>query len=99
NQEKTPPNIKTILAVERDKRTDAQKAELAKYFRSIAPEVKPLRDKIGALKTQIKPVSGVTTPIMRELPEGKRRKTYIHIRGNFLDKGKEVTAGLPSIFP
>src|SRR5262249_53670723 len=36
---------------------------------------------------------------MRELPENQRRKTHIHIRGNFLDKGKEVTPGLPAVFP
>ena len=98
NQDKTPPNIKTILAVEREKRTDAQKAELTKHFRSIAPELKGLRDKIASVQGQIKAVSGITTPIMRELADGKKRKTYVHIRGDFLNKGKEVTPGLPAVF-
>src|SRR5262249_36448528 len=82
NHEKDPQNIKTILAIEREKRNDAQKAELAKHFRSIAPEQKPLRDKIAAVQGQIKTVSGVTAPIMRDLPENRRRKTFIHIRGD-----------------
>jgi hypothetical protein len=96
---KTPPNIKTIIALEADKRTDAQKAELIKYFRSIAPELKPLHQKIAAVEGQIKAISGVTTPIARELKEGKKRKTYIHIRGDFLNKGAEVTPELPAVFP
>jgi hypothetical protein len=27
------------------------------------------------------------------------RTTYVHVRGNFLEKGKEVTAGVPAILP
>jgi hypothetical protein len=98
NHEKEPATIKAALAVERDKRTEAQNAELLKYHRSIAAETKPLRDKITALQAQVKVVSGVTTPIMRDLPEGKKRKTNVHVRGDFLNKGKEVTAGLPAAF-
>jgi hypothetical protein len=41
----------------------------------------------------------VSTPIMRELPEAQKRKTKIHIRGNFLDQGKPVTPGLPAFLP
>jgi hypothetical protein len=97
--ETLPANIKAILAVEADKRSVTQQAELAKYYRTIAPELKPTRDRVAALKKEIPAVSGVTTPIMKELPEGKGRKTHIHIRGNFLDKGKEVTPGVPAVLP
>ena len=27
------------------------------------------------------------------------RTSYIHVRGNFLEKGKEVTPGVPAILP
>ena len=40
----------------------------------------------------------VSTPIMRELSTDKQRTTQVHIRGNFLDKGEEVTAAAPSSF-
>ncbi|MDX1565479.1 MAG: PSD1 and planctomycete cytochrome C domain-containing protein, partial [Phycisphaeraceae bacterium] len=39
-----------------------------------------------------------SVPVMQELPAKKRRKTHIQIRGNFLDKGKRVRAGVPSAF-
>ncbi len=34
-------------------------------------------------------------PILRELPEGKRRKTHLQVRGNYLNHGDEVTEGVP----
>src|SRR5262249_35153373 len=38
-----------------------------------------------------------TTPILRELKQP--RVTHIQIRGNFLDKGDQVSPGLPAAFP
>jgi hypothetical protein len=92
------PKIKAILAVERGQRTPAQQAELARYYRTIAPELKETRDRLAALRKQLPAVSGVTTPILRELPEARKRKTHLHIRGNFLSPGKEVTPGVPALF-
>ena len=39
-----------------------------------------------------------TVPIQRELPPGKRRKTFIEYRGNFLDRGPQVSEGVPAAF-
>jgi hypothetical protein len=97
--DKLPPKIKAILAVERSKRDAKQKTELTKYFRSIAPETKATRDQLASLRKQLASVQMVTTPIMKELPNGKKRTTKIHIRGNFLNLGKEVKPGIPAAFP
>jgi hypothetical protein len=35
---------------------------------------------------------------MRELPEGKRRTTAVHVRGNFRVQGETVTEGVPAVF-
>jgi hypothetical protein len=40
-----------------------------------------------------------SVPIMRELPPGKRRTTFIQYRGNFLDRGPQVNEGVPRAFP
>ena len=45
-----PKEILTILDTPADKRTKAQAEALARHFRSIAPELKPVRDKIAALE-------------------------------------------------
>jgi hypothetical protein len=96
---KLPPNISKILAQDPTKRDAAQQAELSKYYRSIAPELKKQRDEIAGLKKQLAGLRGITTPIMRELPDKQKRKTKIHIRGNFLNEGKEVKPGMPAAFP
>jgi hypothetical protein len=93
---KAPANIKKILAIDATKRNAAQKLDVTKYYRSSLPEMKALADRIAAARKQYDTVKGVPTPIMRELPEKQKRVTKIHIRGNFLDQGKEVQPGVPA---
>ena len=38
------------------------------------------------------------TPVMRELAPERHRTNRIHNRGNFLDQGQEVEAGVPKLF-
>lgn len=77
---------------------DAQRAERAKYLKENSPEIVAAQKQIDDVKKQAAAIKGVTTPIMRELAADKRRKTQIQIRGNFLDRGAEVTAGVPAAF-
>ncbi len=97
-KEKVPNNIRVLLGVEAKKRSDAQKLELTKYYRGLAPEMKEVQAKLTALRKELTAVEEIKTPIMRELPDGKKRVTKIHIRGNFLDEGKEVGPGVPGLF-
>lgn len=75
----------------------ADLAELARY-RGAGTAAAAERKQLAELKKQLASIRGVPTPIMRELPKDRRRKTHIMIRGNFLDKGREVTPGVPAIF-
>jgi hypothetical protein len=93
-----PAKIRPIALLDPEKRTPVQYAELTKYFRSIAPELKGPRDQLAAAKKSLAGLKIVTTPFMRELPEGKKRVTKIQHRGNFLDLGKVVTPGVPDHF-
>jgi hypothetical protein len=96
--DKAPAPIKKIIAIDAKKRNAAQKLEVTKYYRSTLPELKKVAEQIAASKKQYDAVKGVPTPIMRELTDKKKRVTKIHLRGNFLDLGKEVQPGLPSLF-
>jgi hypothetical protein len=58
------------------------------------PEQKQLQD----LKKQLAHAKPYQTPIMRELTGENRRKTYIQVRGNFLNRGNEVSPGVPRLF-
>jgi hypothetical protein len=81
--------------------TDKQKNEVTTYFaaNSASPEVQQWRAKLDAAKKQIAGLQGVSTPIFRELPTQQQRKTFLQYRGNFMDKGPEVQAGVPAVFP
>ena len=62
-------------------------------------DVLTLIDELTQLKKQLASLKPATTvPVMRELAAGKERKTNIQMRGNYLDKGKEVSPGLPAVF-
>jgi mono/diheme cytochrome c family protein len=98
-RDKLPRNITNLLAVEAAKRSPVQKAQLAKYYHeSVSPELQAQRKQLAARRAEAKAVPILTTPVMRELPAGKKRTTRIHIRGNFLNEGKQVTPGVPALF-
>ncbi len=50
------------------------------------------------MQKQVSRIRGIPTPIMKELPPNRRRKTHILVRGNFLNKGKQVQPGVPELF-
>ncbi|MDG2124727.1 MAG: DUF1549 domain-containing protein, partial [Verrucomicrobiales bacterium] len=51
---------------------------------------------LGSELESMKPAT--TVPVMRELVDNKRRKTQLQYRGSFLDKGPEVSEGVPKAF-
>jgi mono/diheme cytochrome c family protein len=96
-----PPRPSVAVAVPRTAETldAAAKNELAKYVKGdIAVKATPEQKQLDALKKQLSAIKGITTPIMKELSPQQQRKTHILVRGDFLVKDKEVTAGVPAIF-
>ena len=98
---KTPENIAAIVKTAAEVRSDRQREELSRYYLGeIAPELKESRDRLAVLRKRLAELKPETTvPIMRELQGGRRRKTMIQHRGNFLDVGEEVSSGVPAAFP
>ena len=62
----------------------------------VAEQAQQLADRIAAMK-KTRP-KFPTLPVMQDLPENKRRDTFVMIRGSFLQKGKKVTAEFPTGF-
>jgi hypothetical protein len=95
-----PAEIRAIAHTPSSVRTPEQVKKIAKYFRSLQPEVKRLvaqrEDIERRLTEEYKPDK---TPIMKELPADQQRKTHLFIRGSFLSKGEEVSADTPAVFP
>jgi hypothetical protein len=89
-----PKEIAAIVALPPEKREKAQRGKLTAFHRSQSPGWKALAAEARELPEKLKRL-GTTTPILRE---GTPRETFVHIRGNFLDKGEKVSAGLPAVF-
>jgi hypothetical protein len=58
------------------------------------------KDRASVIEQQIKDVEGGVTklPIMRERSKEQHRASKIHVRGNFLDQGEEVSPSVPAAF-
>jgi hypothetical protein len=90
-----PARLEAILGIPTAERTEEQKRMIADYYRSIAPALQPARERLAQARDLWKELSSPSMLVMKELSEP--RQTHIMIRGNFLDKGKQVTPGVPSV--
>lgn len=97
---RTPADILSILRIPAGERTPQQQRDLTGYFvRNIASTLTPQRQRLKKLREQLAALQPATSvPIMRDLPDDQRRKTQIHLRGNWQSLGDEVSEGVPSIF-
>lgn len=91
-----PHSVAQIVAAGYNAADETQVKIIHDYYRRVVPPPKELTEKIAAVKKQRDGIKPVTVPIMRELMEGKRRKTYVQIRGNFEALEGEVTEGTPA---
>jgi mono/diheme cytochrome c family protein len=91
-----PPTVLAILDTPTDKRTRQQQDALARYYRSIAPSLRPIRAEIARLEKS-RPAYP-TLPVMVELPANQRRETRLMIKGNFLNLGDKVEPGVLAAF-
>ncbi len=98
--EALPERIHSLLATPSEQRTADDAAYLAQYYWANSAKTAPLRAELGTLDAEIARLQKETptTPIMRELPETKRRQTHIMIKGNFRQPGDLVAAGVPAAF-
>ncbi|MCI0361767.1 MAG: DUF1553 domain-containing protein, partial [Planctomycetaceae bacterium] len=91
-----PAEILAITETAAEARAPEQTHKLAAHYRSVSPLLKPLRDQIAALEKS-KPAAP-TVPVMQELPEAQRRKTWLMVKGSFLNKGDELSPAFPGAF-
>jgi mono/diheme cytochrome c family protein len=89
------PEMAALLAIEGKDRTPEQRDKLVVYYRTVSPSIRKIERELFRLneREQELATAKYTTLVMQERSDP--RETYIHNRGNFLDKGKVVTAGVP----
>jgi hypothetical protein len=97
---RVPAEIRAALKTPAAERPVDRQAQVDRYYAAeVAPELKPARERLAALKKQLAALKpGTTVPVMREQPANARRKTNVQMRGNFMDLGPEVAEGVPAAF-
>jgi mono/diheme cytochrome c family protein len=96
-----PAEVRQSLATKPAGRTPEQAGRITAVQRSASPAIRALDLEIFRLQQKQKQLAAqkFTTLVMQERSEPQPRETYIHVRGDFLTKGKDVTAGVPEVFP
>ncbi|MBU6402297.1 MAG: DUF1553 domain-containing protein, partial [Verrucomicrobia bacterium] len=93
-----PQTLRDILARKSDQRTAQQGAELADYFRDFAPALAKVNGALKQRHQELEAIKPVALPVMVELPPNQRRVSHLLHKGNFLDPGEVVQAGVPAAF-
>ncbi len=93
-----PETIRAIVRLPAGERSAGQVRELLSYYAGISPITADQRKQIADAKQQLEAIPVPQTPVMKELPEDRRRTTHLHNRGNFLDPGDVVQAAVPGAF-
>ncbi len=84
-----PTNLIAVLKTPRDQRNKKDADALANHFRSVAPQLKPLRDKVASIKKQRDDLNK-TMPKTLVTVAVNPRTMRILPRGNWLDDSGEV---------
>ncbi|MCI0745306.1 MAG: DUF1553 domain-containing protein [Verrucomicrobia subdivision 3 bacterium] len=95
---KLPDKVRKALLLAPNERKPDDEQRLDKHFRSIAPELKEVRDRLADLRKKQTDLDAAIarTSVMEEV--SKKRDTHMLIRGGFLSKGEKVEAGFPAVF-
>ena len=88
--------LPALIAAAAD-RTEQQRKDLAAFYRTVAPALKPLRDRIAELQREVRALGIPTALVMKERASAEPPSAFIRRRGSFLDKGERVFPGVPAV--
>ncbi|MEZ6045957.1 MAG: DUF1553 domain-containing protein [Planctomycetaceae bacterium] len=87
--------LKETLTFMSEKRSSEQQELLQNYLEGRNPEIKQLKENLEQVNQQLNRLEPPTSLVMVEQDE--MRETFIFKRGDFLSRGKEVTATTPAV--
>ncbi len=97
---KFPESLKQILALDAEKRSPEQRAELETFFRAnIDSPLKQAESAVTSFRQQQTNIMAASpnVMVMRELPQP--REAFILVRGEYDKRADRVSAGLPTALP
>jgi hypothetical protein len=96
----TPADIAALIEVPAGKRTPAQAAKLASHFRSVSPQLEPLRKKIAAAQVERTDFEKTIPRCIVSEHSEQYRTVRILPRGDWMnDKGEVVSPATPAYLP
>lgn len=93
-----PENIQQLVLKPASERSDVEKATIADYYSSVAPELAQMRADIQTVSKRLHDLSrSHSTMVMNE--SQNPRPTHILNRGQYDQPGEAVSAGIPAALP
>ncbi len=86
--------MRPLISADMSARTEDQKKDIAKYYRSITPDLADARKQLKDLQEQL-PKDIASTLVLEQVKEP--RETHVLIRGNFMNQGDKVEPAVPAI--
>jgi mono/diheme cytochrome c family protein len=93
-----PENVRKLLAIATDQRSDAQRNELLGYFASLDPAVRELQAQVDEFRKQEPFKPEMAVPVLQERAQD-RRTTKMFRRGDFLQPLDEVSPDTLGVLP
>jgi hypothetical protein len=88
--------LRPILAIPPQSRTEKQASDLSKAFREVAPSLEASHAELKDLEKSLDDLGIVTTLVMADRATDKPLSAQMRIRGSFLSPGETVDAGTPA---
>ena len=98
DQSNIPQDVRDILGIATEKRTQEQSERLRSYHASLAPERANLRYQIKNIEQRLETLTGKYEVMVMNTAE-KPRDTHMLNRGQYDQPGDLVTAGVPASLP
>jgi mono/diheme cytochrome c family protein len=88
--------LRPVLNKPVEVRSKEEKSTLAQYYFSIAPALKPVRERLDESRKALAALNILTAEVMGEKPSYERPFTYLRNRGSFTNVGEKIYAGVPA---
>ena len=92
-----PVAVEQMLVTATPPLKPTDRRQLLDYFVSVAPELQKARRQIATLEKQLPEFP--STMVLQERSPDNPRRSFVHLRGEYLRRGKEVRPGVPGFLP
>jgi len=88
--------LRPVLMKASVNRTQEQNNDLSEYFLTMAPSLRPVRQRLKELRESLADLRIATAEVMAERRSFERPSTYLRIRGGYNTRGEKLFAATPA---